>query len=145
MSRCGAAFGAHQDVSDLRMSSFVREASARSLSFRCQGVVLRVARIKRSPACACRASCAKQAPDHSFEGSLHRGTAQAAPMGFDNRAVSLALDIMAPRGTCSFDYEQFSVQVRNTVLHSVTDLDKSLREFDDNAGLDSMMMHSLIC
>ena len=46
MSRCGAAFGAHQDVSGLRMSSFVREASAGSLSFRCQGGALRLARIK---------------------------------------------------------------------------------------------------
>ena len=74
----GAAFGAHQDVSGLRMSSFVREASARSLSFRCQGVVLRVAPIKMSPACACRASCAKQAQDHYFEGSLHRGEAPSS-------------------------------------------------------------------
>merc|ERR1712127_249071 len=90
-----AAFGSHQDVSGLRMSSFVREASAqdvsglrmssfvreasaRSLSFRCQGVVLRVAPIKMSPACACRASCAKQAQDHYFEGSLHRGEAPSS-------------------------------------------------------------------
>ena len=92
MSRCGAAFGAHQDVSGLRMSSFVREASAqdvsglrmssfvrearaRSLSF---GLVLRLAPIKMSPACACRASCAKQAQDHYFEGSLHRGEAPSS-------------------------------------------------------------------
>ena len=72
---CGAAFGAHQDVSGLRMSSFVREARARSLSF---GLVLRLAPIKMSPACACRASCAKQAQDHYFEGSLHRGEAPSS-------------------------------------------------------------------
>ena len=78
MSRCGAAFGAHQDVSGLCMSSFVQEASARSLSLRCQGVVLRLAPIKMSPACACRASCAKQAQDHYFEGSLHRGEAPSS-------------------------------------------------------------------
>jgi len=64
MPRRGAAFGAHQDVSGLRMSSFVREASARSLSFRCQGVVLRLARIKMSPACACRTSFESRAQDH---------------------------------------------------------------------------------
>ena len=70
MSRCGAAFGAHQDVSGMRMSSFVREESAQDVSG------LRMSSFVREASAGSLRF--RQAQDHYFEGSLHRGEAPSS-------------------------------------------------------------------